>query len=174
MRLWLSGPRVLGIRPGITFRPDELFTKTAPAKNPGGFVYVIRSTDNLVKVGQSGNPSRRLAELQTGSPAPLSFAYIGALKCDGVVIERAAHDILSAHGMQGDWFSCGADMAVAAVSMAAYRLGEPIASLDQQMADRVVAYIASDRPAPAKSHLFLRFFSAVVVIWVIMMYVFVL
>jgi hypothetical protein len=29
MRFFFSGPRLFGIRPGISFRPDELFGSTA-------------------------------------------------------------------------------------------------------------------------------------------------
>lgn len=178
MRFWLSGPRILGIRPGITFRPDELFVKQKPAKrSQGGFIYVIRSADsNLVKIGVSANPSTRLAQLQTGSPARLSFAYIAGLRCDGFAIETCAQEIVRAYHCEGgdDWFSCGADMAVAAISTAAYRLGEPIASIDPKIVSTVVAAVATDDHVPRKSHFVLWFFIGVAALWTILMYAFVL
>jgi hypothetical protein len=70
MRLWLSGPRILGIRPGITFRPDELFEKPKPRKSAssGSFIYVVQADNGMLKIGISTNPSARLAQLRTASP----------------------------------------------------------------------------------------------------------
>jgi hypothetical protein len=42
MRLWLSGPRIFGFRPGISLRPDEPFEKSKPSRqSQGGFILAV-------------------------------------------------------------------------------------------------------------------------------------
>jgi len=67
-----------------------------------GFVYVIHAVGtNRVKVGFSLTPEKRLIELQTGSPFPLSL--IG--KREGTIgLERAIHFRLREHWQTGEWF----------------------------------------------------------------------
>jgi hypothetical protein len=145
MRLWLSGPRILGVRPGITFRPDELFEKPKPRKSASSdsFIYVAEADNGMLKIGVSTNPGARLAQLRTSSPFKLSLAYVGALRCDGYAIEAAAHETLSRHRLEGEWFNCPPEAAVAAISAAAYKLGEPIASGDPKLADEIVRTVAA-------------------------------
>jgi hypothetical protein len=151
-RFWISGPRIFGIRPGITFRPDELFEKPKPRKSAssGSFIYVVQADNGMLKIGVSTNPSARLAQLCTASPFKLSLAYVGALRCDGYAIEAAAHETLSRHRLEGEWFNCPPEAAVAAISAAAYRLGEPIASGDPKLADEIVRMVANKTAAVSK------------------------
>ena len=72
----------------------------------------------------------RLAQLRTASAVPLTIAYVGALRCAGYAVEAEAHRTLASYRQNGEWFNYPVDMAVAAISAAAYRLGEPIASGD--------------------------------------------
>jgi hypothetical protein len=79
MRFWLSGPRFLGIRPGISFALSEL-TRRRPSPRrlqsrqlSGSFIYIVQADDGLVKVGISGNPNARLAQLQRASTAHLTW-----------------------------------------------------------------------------------------------------
>jgi hypothetical protein len=54
MRLWISGPRILGIRPGISFRPDELLRKPSPRRQlQGSFIYIIQADNGMLKRGVS-------------------------------------------------------------------------------------------------------------------------
>jgi hypothetical protein len=83
MRFFFIGPRILGIRPGISFGLNELLRlATKPKYNKpgepmtGSFLYVIRGDHNLVKVGVSTNPTARLASLRTGSAFPIDFSYL--------------------------------------------------------------------------------------------------
>jgi hypothetical protein len=143
-RLWLSGPRILGIRPGISFRADELLRKPPPRRQlQGSFIYVIRGDHGLLKIGISTNPSARLAQLRTASAVPLTIAYVGAIRCAGHAVEAEAHRTLAGYRQNGEWFSCPTDMAVAAIGAAAYRLGEPIASGDPKLADETVRAVAA-------------------------------
>ena len=146
MRFWLSGPRILGIRPGISFRPDELLHRSSPRRQlQGSFIYVIRGNHGLIKIGISTNPSARLAQLQTASATPLKIEYVGALRCSGYAIEAEAHRTLAGYRLEGEWFRCPVDMAVAAIGAAAFRLGEPIASGNPRLVDEVVRVISAPR-----------------------------
>jgi hypothetical protein len=142
MRFFFSGPRIFGIRPGVSFSAADF--KEAPsaarARAPSGevqgsFVYVVRGDHNLVKIGVSSNPSARLAQLRTGSPFPISFAFIAATPGDGFDIERAAHQMLARQRLNGEWFDVAPEMAIAAVNAAAARIGAPLQSVDLATAD---------------------------------------
>ena len=50
----------------------------------GSFVYVIEGQAGHHKIGVSRDPIQRLSELQTGSPVPLKFAYIGVTPGTGL------------------------------------------------------------------------------------------
>jgi hypothetical protein len=73
MRLFFSGPRILGIRPGISFGAEDLFGgrrrwTQRPIGEPmtGSFVYVVRGGRNLVKIGTTTLPFYCLVECVTG------------------------------------------------------------------------------------------------------------
>jgi hypothetical protein len=174
MRLWLSGLRVFGIRPGVSFRPDELLQKSsAPQRLPqGGFIYVISSATGHLKIGVTNDPYARLAQLQTASPSPLVIEYVGALRTDGFAIEAAAHATLANHRMAGEWFDCPADMAVAAVGAAAHRLIEPIASIPPARVAEVVRAVAlADQIEFAKTKSWVGpWLAAGFVLWVVIFY----
>ena len=153
MRFFLFGPRFFGVRPGVSFRPDEVL-KT-PNGNPnsptGSFVYVIENGRGNHKVGWTANPTARLATLQTGSPDPLKFAYIGAASGRAYEIEQAAHGILSAYRCAaGEWFIVPADMAVASLTTAAFRLGENLLQVTPAQADEILRVAASMPPEDGK------------------------
>jgi hypothetical protein len=139
-RFWLSGPRILGIRPGISFALNELSrSRPSPRRQLSGtFIYVIQADNGLIKVGISTNPTARLAQLRTASAVPLKIAYVAALRCNGFAVEAEAHRTLVSYRLEGEWFNCPTDMAVAAIGAAAYRLGEPLASGDPRLADETV------------------------------------
>ena len=88
MRFFLIGPRILG----------------------------IQGQAGHHKIGVSTDPIARLAQLQTGSPVPLRFAYIGATRSNGYNIEAAAHALLDAHRQEGEWFLVPASIAIGATS----------------------------------------------------------
>ena len=73
-----------------------------PQEGKDGFVYVIHAVGtSRVKVGYSADPEKRLLELQTGSPFPLSL--VGRREGDRS-LERAVHDRLRDHLQIGEWF----------------------------------------------------------------------
>lgn len=147
-RFWFSGPRILGIRPGISFSPND-FKKRQSARqrneyDPSSFVYVIKAPNDRVKIGVTKNPSARLAALQTGSHMRLRFAFIGCTPGEGYDIEGAAHNVLAAYRLEGEWFDVPAEMAVAAVTSCAWKLGHKLEIISQEQADKVLAIAAAE------------------------------
>ena len=67
------------------------------------FIYLIRSDDNLYKIGRTFDPVKRLKQLQTGSGKKLSLVYTLSVK-NGVAAERHIHAIFSGQRIQGEWF----------------------------------------------------------------------
>jgi hypothetical protein len=151
MRFWIAGPRLFRgmIRLGLSFGPEDFRRRPSPRRRQsrqlsGSFIYVIQADNGMLKIGISSNPSARLAQLRTASPSALSFAYIAALRSDGRAVEAEAHRTLAGYRQNGEWFNCPAEMAVAAIGAAAYRLREPLASGDPKLADEVVRMTAAD------------------------------
>jgi len=65
-------------------------------------VYLI-STDNAVKIGISSNITKRLLQLQTGNPIPLSL--IGTISCvNAKKKEKELHTQYLSHKLKGEWF----------------------------------------------------------------------
>jgi hypothetical protein len=144
MRLWFSGPRIFGLRTGVSFGPEDLRRVLRATKAPasaigGAFVYVIKGDHGRVKVGVSVDPKARLADLQTASPFKLSLEWVGAVASSGFAIEDEAHKILDARRCEGEWFECPVEAAAAAVTAAAYRRHEQILTVDPNSVARLFA-----------------------------------
>jgi len=137
------GPRILGVRTGISLGKED-FTKLGYAngskpKLQGSFVYVISDGASNVKIGVSTDPIARLATLQTSHHSPLTFEYIGATSSDGYAIEADAHDSLSSHRLNGEWFAVPPAYAVAAIHGAAHHLGLPIVQVQADMVPMIIS-----------------------------------
>lgn len=139
MRLRLNGPKIFGVRPTVSFGPEDFAKRSAKpsrfsqgvAPPTIGFIYVIRGEHGLIKVGSSTNPRARLAQLRTASPFPLEIDYLGFTRADIYVeVEKTAHAILENHRVNLEWFDCDPDIAVAAIHRAAYRLGDHVIPTD--------------------------------------------
>jgi hypothetical protein len=134
MRFFLLGPRLLGLRTGISFGARDFRRAKAPSGTgrnmTGGFVYVLANELGQHKIGSAIDPISRRATLQTGSAQALSFAYIGvAPEGAYTAIERAAHDLLDARRLSGggsEWFAVPASIAIGAVYEVSQRHGWPI------------------------------------------------
>lgn len=72
------------------------------------YFFLARDSDGpmYVKVGRSGNPIKRIGQVQTGCPIPIVKA--GMVKCLGleqaVKIERQFHSRLGDRKSSGEWF----------------------------------------------------------------------
>src|SRR5258707_14792935 len=159
MRFFLIGPRILGIRPGISIGANELLRlATRPKQNKpsepmtGSFLYVIRGDHNMCKVGVTTNPSARLAQLRTASAFPIDFSYIAVTPGTGFGIEQGAHAMLASHRCNGEWFDVPPEMAVAAIAGAAHKLNQPLLPVTAEVANQILQICAQqdagDAPAP--------------------------
>jgi hypothetical protein len=143
MRFWFFGPRFFGARTGISIGPEDFArfagqTTSSAAIDPDhSFLYVIKADNGLVKIGRTSNPNARLAQLQSKSPTPLTFAWIGAPKADVIAIERDAHAMLDKYRRNGEWFEVSPDAAVGAIHSVAYRRGQPVLDLTADQAERI-------------------------------------
>jgi T5orf172 domain len=124
MRFYLFGPRFLGIRTGISFQPSDLRSHKPPKSS--SYVYVIKGDENNVKIGVTKNPEGRLAQLRTGNHATIDYAYLAPTSGDPYAIERAAHTILDRYRLNGEWFDVPPELAIAAVTGAAAKLGQSL------------------------------------------------
>lgn len=167
MRVWFGGPRILGVRTGVSFGPED-FRRAQPAGASGpqvtsetGFVYVIAGDHGRVKVGSSLDPMSRIATLQTGSPFPLRIPYCAAAGVNYEAVEKEAHSILAPHNSQGEWFSVPVDMAVAAINAAAFRLGSPAVQVPPENATALRAMMANEVAVPNRSKALPIFMTAI-------------
>jgi hypothetical protein len=155
MRLWFSGPRILGHRTGVSFGPEDYRRLTQPSvidtRRPSAFAYVIRkSISGHVKVGVGADPRDRLRNLQTGSSEQLELVYACAVKSnDANRVERAAHDIMWQKRLVGEWFDYTPEIAVAAIAAASHKLGDPIVEIPVEKISDVLA-IAAKQDAAAQ------------------------
>lgn len=161
MRFFFFGPRILGLRPGISFSPRDFRRASAPpptgaARNmTGGFVYVLADQSGRHKIGSAIDPISRRATLQTGHPETLSFAFIGvAPEGAYTAIERAAHDLLDARRLSGggsEWFAVPASIAIGAVYEVAQRGGLPLQQVTPEMVPQIIQLANQPGPAAVKS-----------------------
>jgi hypothetical protein len=162
MRFFFMGPRIFGIRPGVSFSANDLLrlaTKPKPNKPgepmTGSFLYVIRGDHNMVKIGVSTNPNARLASLRTASAFPIDFSYIAVTPGTGFDIEAGAHEMLKGHRCSGEWFDVPPEMAVAAIAGAAHKLGQPILPVTAEVANQILQIAANgSRPSSNNKYLF--------------------
>ena len=72
--------------------------------NKKTFIYVIEESGNgYVKIGISNEPSRRLADMQTGSPYDLTLLLVLEVE-DAAVTESFLHEVLEKFRIRGEWF----------------------------------------------------------------------
>ena len=152
MRFWFSCPRIAGFRPGVSFGAEDIsaLNKGAPRQgsSSSGFVYVIMDNHGRYKLGCSTDPISRLANLQTAHADNLEIAYCVAAQRDYERVEKTAHDILSAYRLNGEWFNCPLDSVIAAVSVAASRVGSPFVTIEPKMIGTVVRIAAESPEGP--------------------------
>lgn len=102
------------------------------------YVYVISGEHGRQKIGSSDDPWQRIKNLQTGSPFPLKFEFIGETENGGGgAVEVEAHFMLNQHKAQGgdEWFVVPPDVAITAVMAAAHRLGYRCKPVDPDAID---------------------------------------
>ena len=147
MRFFFSGTRIGPIRPGVSFGAEDIKALNDGSKHRGssssGFVYAIMDNRGRYKLGCSTDPLSRLANLQTAHADSLEITYCVALPRDYERVEKTAHDILAAYRVGGEWFSCPLDSVIAAISVAASRVGSPFVTIEPKMIGTVVRLAAA-------------------------------
>jgi hypothetical protein len=82
-------------------------------------VYVMGCEDTrLVKIGHTGDPARRLREIQVLAPSPLRLLW-ESTSDHGEATERNLHLLFKGYRKHGEWFDFGECDAVALVKAAA-------------------------------------------------------
>jgi T5orf172 domain len=143
MRIWFYGPRLAGLRTGLSFGPEDwrAMSRSQSAESAIDpdhfFIYVIKGDNGLCKIGITANPNARLAQLRSTLSFPMDFAWIGAPKGDTIAIERDAHAMLAQYRRNGEWFEVSPDAAVGAIHAAAFKRGQPVLDLDATQAERI-------------------------------------
>ena len=70
-----------------------------------GYVYIIKSSNGLHKIGLSVNIRRRLKQLQRAY-APEQLRLVRQIETDSMMnTERQLHNILSRRHVHGEWFA---------------------------------------------------------------------
>lgn len=125
MRFYLFGPRILGIRPGLSFSPSDLRSHRSPTTR-ASYIYVVKGDEENVKIGVTKTPETRLAQLQTGASRKIDYSFIAPVSGDPYAIEREAHAMLARNRLSGEWFDVPPELAIAAVTGAAAKLGQSL------------------------------------------------
>jgi Meiotically up-regulated gene 113 len=184
MRLYAFGPRLFGLRTGVSFGPEDFGRRrefgersvVPRAREAAGsddeFIYVLRGDHGLFKIGISRNPLARLATLRTASPFHLEMVYVAVTQGPAKRLEQAAHDALEKHRIVGDgvgieWFDCPLSYCVAAINGAACDIGQPIQAAPMNVSPEQYVMAIFKRVAtgqtgliagPRKRGLFMRLF----------------
>lgn len=75
------------------------------------YIYIIfDEINNSIKVGVSKNPNKRLKQLQTSNPNPLTLLFTEELSCNRqrtLQIEKLIHNEIHSQGLKqrGEWFN---------------------------------------------------------------------
>lgn len=83
-------------------------------------VYVIRCAEtDFIKIGISSDPSRRVEDLQVGSPYPLQLAFCSMpmRRSDAIRVEQMAHYIFEMVAVGREWFHLPTDFAPFALNV---------------------------------------------------------
>lgn len=92
------------------------------------YVYVMKSTSGLVKIGVSKNVLSRLKTLEASSGLGITLVKTFGPLRRAIGLERASHALLSSKREYGEWFSVNAEEAISVISS----IGEEYADLPSE------------------------------------------
>lgn len=95
-------PKPPGKRKSARRRLTRASRPSVPARLKG-FVYVVSASGERHKIGVTLNPSKRLSQLNTGSPDVLSYAILADCK-DIYRAEMELHQRYAGQRIKGEWF----------------------------------------------------------------------
>jgi len=178
MRIWLSGPRILGLRTGVSLGAKDLEKLFGPTQQPppqrlvdsgpnDQFLYVIKSDNNHCQIGLSNDPVAKLDQLRAGSPFRLDYAWLGAPKGQATLIAQDAQAMLDKYRREGDWLDISHDAAVGALCAAAQRRNQPVLGLTLKQAEQIrqvgLAEDAAAAGAAAKPSIIIQLIKTIIV-----------
>lgn len=153
MRLFFTGPRIFGIRPGVSLAPSELFKRPQSGRGEmtGSFVYVVKGEHGRSKIGVSTNPLSRLNDLQTGSAHRLEFAYVAVTPGNGYDIEGEVKQLMQRHRTNGgeEWFDVPPETLVAALHGVSHQIGQPVQQVSPEWIPEIIRQ--ASLPAPTQT-----------------------
>lgn len=89
------------------------------------YIYIISSEENIVKIGISKNPEKRIKSLQTGHPKQLKIQYINEIDEENKFnIEKIIHKILKHKKIKNEWFNISIDEAKMMIEYVLIRTSE--------------------------------------------------
>lgn len=79
--------------------------KVNKSKKPDGYIYILKYGDNdIYKFGVSGNPDRRIKDIDSCSPVPIK--ELGRFFFKNVYeIEEMIHDNIRSYAIRREWFN---------------------------------------------------------------------
>ena len=110
----------------MSFQPSDLRSKKPPSIARASYIYVVKGDEENIKIGVTKSPETRLAQLQTGSSRKIDYAFIAPVSGDPYAIEKEAHAMLARSRLSGEWFDVPPELAIAAVTGAAAKLGQSL------------------------------------------------
>ena len=69
------------------------------------FVYLIRSSEGLCKIGRTIDPQDRLKTLQLNTGVALTLEYSKDLRSKGKRVEKELHRLYAEKKIRGEWFA---------------------------------------------------------------------
>lgn len=78
--------------------------KVNKSKNPNGFLYILWNESlNLIKIGVSNSPKRRIRDIKSYSPFDLDLVLLKYYE-DVYSLEKMVHDKWQNNRIKGEWF----------------------------------------------------------------------
>ena len=144
-----STARLFGVRPKLHTRtivaPEQRLAFWRGELAEPQFVYfVARGEDGPIKIGRAGDPDKRLAQLQTGSPDDLLLRDVVPGQND---LERSLHQRFAPARIRGEWF--GAEYLPVILAFAQGLADDAVAAYDHSghMPTIVGSFALGDREA---------------------------
>ena len=81
----------------------------------GGFVYIMKNSNNEFKIGSTNNVKNRLSNIKCGCPS-VELLFKSDVLSNRVQVESAIHKELKSYNSGGEWFNCSEGTAVSVVT----------------------------------------------------------
>lgn len=107
-RIWRETDELVRLRHPYV---SPVFSEAEPAvpliRRTPGYVYLIRSSDGLYKIGRSGNPNNRMRTFKLTLPFDVEYECVIHTD-DMVALEKQLHRKYTEKRIRGEWFKLSA------------------------------------------------------------------